>query len=35
MNIKYISHATLLIDTGDIKILKAPWWDGPAICDQL
>ena len=34
MRIEYISHATLLIDTGDVKILTDPWFNGPAYCGQ-
>lgn len=33
MNIEYVSHACLLIDTGDLKVATDPWF-GAAYCDQ-
>jgi L-ascorbate metabolism protein UlaG (beta-lactamase superfamily) len=34
MKIEYISHACMLIDTGDLKIVTDPWWAEPAYCGQ-
>src|SRR5882672_4202554 len=34
MNIEYIGHACLLIDTGKLKIATDPWFHGPAFCGQ-
>jgi L-ascorbate metabolism protein UlaG (beta-lactamase superfamily) len=34
MRIEYVSHATLLVDTGDLKILTDPWFRGPAYAGQ-
>lgn len=34
MNIHYISHATLLIEAGNLKIVTDPWLVGPAYCGQ-
>jgi hypothetical protein len=34
MQVTYISHACLLIDTGSLRIATDPWFDGPAFCDQ-
>ncbi len=34
MKIEYISHACLLIETGDVKIVTDPWWTEPAYCGQ-
>lgn len=34
MKIEYISHACMLIDTGDVKIVTDPWWTEPAYCGQ-
>ena len=34
MNIEYVCHACLLIDTGDVKIATDPWFAGPAYCGQ-
>ena len=34
MKIEYISHACMLIDTGDLKIVTDPWWTEPAYCNQ-
>jgi hypothetical protein len=34
MQVTYISHACLLIDTGNLRIATDPWFDGPAFCDQ-
>jgi ribosomal protein L15 len=34
MKIEYISHACMLIDTGDVKIVTDPWWAEPAYCGQ-
>ena len=34
MTIEYVGHACLLIDTGNIKIVTDPWFDGPAYCNQ-
>jgi hypothetical protein len=34
MNIHYISHATLLIEAGDLRIVTDPWFAGPAYCGQ-
>lgn len=34
MNVEYIAHACLLIDTGDIKIATDPWFAGAAYCEQ-
>lgn len=34
MKIEYISHACLLIDTGDVRIVTDPWFAGPAYSQQ-
>lgn len=34
MKVEYICHACLLIDTGDIRIITDPWFNGPAYCGQ-
>ena len=34
MKVEYISHACLLIDTGEIRIATDPWFAGPAYCQQ-
>jgi len=34
MKIKYISHAGLLIETDNIRVLMDPWFDGPAYLNQ-
>lgn len=34
MNIEYVCHACLSINTGDIRIVTDPWFSGPAYCDQ-
>jgi L-ascorbate metabolism protein UlaG (beta-lactamase superfamily) len=34
MNIEYVCHACLSIDTGDLKIATDPWFHGPAYCGQ-
>lgn len=34
MKIEYISHACLLIQTGDVQIVTDPWWTEPAYCHQ-
>ncbi len=34
MKITYISHATLLIEVDDIKIVTDPWVKGTSYCDQ-
>jgi Beta-lactamase superfamily domain len=34
MKIEYISHACMLIDTGDLTIVTDPWWAEPAYCGQ-
>lgn len=34
MRIEYVSHATMVIETGDVKIATDPWWEGPAYCGQ-
>jgi len=34
MKITYISHATLLIETGGLKIVTDPWVKGAVYCDQ-
>lgn len=34
MKIEYISHACLLIDTGDVRIATDPWFAGPAYSQQ-
>jgi L-ascorbate metabolism protein UlaG (beta-lactamase superfamily) len=34
LKIEYISHACLLIDTGDVRIATDPWFDGPAYSQQ-
>lgn len=34
MKVEYISHACMLIDTGDLKIATDPWWVGPAYCGK-
>ena len=34
MKIKYICHACLLIDSGDLRLLTDPWFEGPAFCKQ-
>ncbi len=34
MRIHYICHASLLIDTGDVRLATDPWYDGPAYSGQ-
>jgi hypothetical protein len=34
MRVEYICHACLLIDTGEVKLLTDPWFQGPAYCGQ-
>ena len=34
MRVEYDCHACLAIDTGDIRIVTDPWFDGPAYCNQ-
>ena len=34
MKVEYISHACLLIDTGDVRIVTDPWFAGPAYSQQ-
>lgn len=34
MKITYISHATLKIEIGNLKIVTDPWVRGTAYCDQ-
>ncbi len=34
MQVEYISHACLRIDTGDLRIVTDPWWTEPAYCKQ-
>ena len=34
MKVEYISHACLLIDTGDLRIATDPWFAGPAYSQQ-
>ncbi len=34
MRVEYISHACLLIETEDLKIVTDPWFEGPAYCGQ-
>jgi len=34
MKVTYVSHACLLIDTGNSLIATDPWLDGPAFCGQ-
>ncbi len=34
MNIHYIGHASIRIDTGNRSIITDPWMHGPAHCDQ-
>ncbi len=34
MKIEYISHACLLVDTGDVRIATDPWFAGPAYSQQ-
>ena len=34
MKITYISHATLLIEAGDLRIVTDPWVKGSAYCEQ-
>lgn len=34
MKVEYISHASLLIETKDLKIATDPWFNGAAYCDQ-
>lgn len=34
MRVEYISHACLLIETEDLKIVTDPWFNGAAYCDQ-
>ncbi len=34
MKVEYISHACLLIDTGDVRIATDPWFTGPAYSQQ-
>lgn len=34
MRIEYISHACAVIDTGDLRIVTDPWWNGPAYCGK-
>lgn len=34
MRIEYISHASVLIHAGGLKLLTDPWWVGPCYADQ-
>src|SRR5947207_10554388 len=34
MKVTYVSHACLLIETGESLITTDPWFDGPAFCGQ-
>lgn len=34
MNIEYVCHACLLIETEDLRIVTDPWFAGPANCGQ-
>jgi hypothetical protein len=34
MKVKYICHACLSIESGDLQIVTDPWFDGPAFCKQ-
>ena len=34
MRIEYICHACLLVDTGNLKIVTDPWFQGSAYCGQ-
>ena len=34
MKVEYISHACLLIDTGDVRVVTDPWFAGPAYSQQ-
>jgi hypothetical protein len=34
MRVEYISHACLLIETADLKIVTDPWFNGAAYCGQ-
>ncbi len=34
MNIEYVSHACLLIETEDLRIATDPWFAGPSNCGQ-
>ncbi|HYY58802.1 MAG TPA: MBL fold metallo-hydrolase [Pyrinomonadaceae bacterium] len=34
MRVEYICHACLFIDTGDVRIVTDPWFDGPTYCGQ-
>jgi hypothetical protein len=34
MRVEYISHACLLIETVDLRIVTDPWFNGAAYCDQ-
>jgi hypothetical protein len=34
MNIEYISHSCIFIDTGDAKVVMDPWFNGSAYCNQ-
>jgi UDP-MurNAc hydroxylase len=35
VKVEYISHACLLIDTGEVRIATDPWFAGPAYSQQL
>src|SRR5689334_18648832 len=34
MRIEYISHACLLVETEDARVVTDPWFNGPAYCDK-
>ncbi|HEV2912825.1 MAG TPA: MBL fold metallo-hydrolase [Pyrinomonadaceae bacterium] len=34
MRVEYVCHACLFIDTGDVRIVTDPWFEGPAYCGQ-
>jgi hypothetical protein len=34
VKVEYISHACLLIDTGEVRIATDPWFAGPAYSQQ-
>jgi hypothetical protein len=34
MKITFISHASILVEAGDLRVLSDPWWQGPCFGNQ-
>src|SRR5712675_2120892 len=34
MKITFISHAAILVEAGDLRVLSDPWWQGPCFGNQ-